>query len=265
MLLDEQTVLYLDTIITGDSGVTPYQRGADLVDWFNSYGFNDSYPDAVNECGSRKNYALERAQQLNQDNTKMAAFIESIVDPRKFAFCKSPSDITDVVEAINKLIKFDRYELRNVHDRYQIFQLHSDSPVNSIAIFEDIQNAILTEIQSARFCIWIAIAWFTDEILYDALKEKRKQGVSTKAIILDDNINQKLNFRNFPIKRIPPKGRFQNLMHHKFCVIDLKKVLHGSYNWTTKAQYNDEHLTVSEDRILAEEFATRFVKLAADI
>ena len=28
-------------------------------------------------------------------------------------------------------------------------------------------------------------------------------------------------------------------MHHKFCVVDLKKVIHGSYNWTKKAQYNN--------------------------
>ena len=31
------------------------------------------------------------------------------------------------------------------------------------------------------------------------------------------------------------EAKFENIMHHKFCVIDLKKVIHGSYNWSIKA------------------------------
>ena len=54
-------------------------------------------------------------------------------------------------------------------------------------------------------------------------------------------------------------------MHHKFCVIDLKKVIHGSYNWTTKAQYNNETITISEGRYLAEKFAKEFIKIKSEL
>jgi len=51
------------------------------------------------------------------------------------------------------------------------------------------------------------------------------------------------------------------LMHNKFCVIDLSRVIHGSYNWTNKARYNDETISLIENRAAAEDFASQFVKL----
>jgi phosphatidylserine/phosphatidylglycerophosphate/cardiolipin synthase-like enzyme len=50
-------------------------------------------------------------------------------------------------------------------------------------------------------------------------------------------------------------------MHNKFCVIDLKTVISGSYNWTKKAQYNNESIEVKHSRQLAEQYATEFIKL----
>ena len=54
-------------------------------------------------------------------------------------------------------------------------------------------------------------------------------------------------------------------MHDKFCVIDFKKVIHGSYNWTNNDQYNNESITIVDSRELAEEFAEHFIKLKFDI
>jgi len=36
-------------------------------------------------------------------------------------------------------------------------------------------------------------------------------------------------------------------MHNKFCVIDSKTVVTGSYNWTKKAQSNYENITIIKD------------------
>jgi len=53
-----------------------------------------------------------------------------------------------------------------------------------------------------------------------------------------------------------------NIMHYKFCVIDSKTVIEGSYNWTKKAQYNNEHITITSNNYeFAEKFAERFIKL----
>jgi len=50
-------------------------------------------------------------------------------------------------------------------------------------------------------------------------------------------------------------------MHHKFCIIDLKTVIHGSYNWTNKARWHNETISIDVSRELAEKFASEFLKM----
>ena len=45
----------------------------------------------------------------------------------------------------------------------------------------------------------------------------------------------------------------------------MKRVIHGSYNWTVKAQYNNETITVSEGRDIAETFAEEFINIKKEI
>ena len=46
---------------------------------------------------------------------------------------------------------------------------------------------------------------------------------------------------NFDTVLIPNYGWQEwNRMHDKFCIIDFEYVMHGSYNWTKVAEYNDE-------------------------
>lgn len=33
-------------------------------------------------------------------------------------------------------------------------------------------------------------------------------------------------------------------MHHKFCVIDLERVIDGSYNWTNNANYSGKGINI---------------------
>lgn len=52
-------------------------------------------------------------------------------------------------------------------------------------------------------------------------------------------------------------SRDEPTMHHKFCVIDRKTVITGSYNWSRKARRNDENITVVTDSI---EFAAKYLE-----
>ncbi|WPV68152.1 phospholipase D-like domain-containing protein [Chitinophaga sp. LS1] len=56
-----------------------------------------------------------------------------------------------------------------------------------------------------------------------------------------------------------PSGPYSNIMHDKFCIIDLKVVIHGSYNWTKKSQYNKETFVIEKGRENAENFSTEFI------
>jgi phosphatidylserine/phosphatidylglycerophosphate/cardiolipin synthase-like enzyme len=101
--------------------------------------------------------------------------------------------------------------------------------------------------------------------LFDLLKKKKGEGVNVQVIMDDDDINRQsgLDFEeHFETYRIPSFGKyFTNIVHHKFCVIDLKTVVHGSYNWSKKAQYNKETLSVEHSRDIAERFADEFIRL----
>lgn len=49
-----------------------------------------------------------------------------------------------------------------------------------------------------------------------------------------------------------------NLMHNKYCIIDNKKVIDGSYNWSNNAKYNLEHVIVIESRTVAKMYKDNF-------
>jgi len=130
------------------------------------------------------------------------------------------------------------------------------------AKFENIQQRIIEEIDKAEFLIWIAVAWFTDRDIAVKLYKKKKQGINIQIIVIDDEINKKVTFHEYlNVNKIRPFDKYQNIMHHKFCVIDLKKVIHGSYNWSVKAQYNKETVSIIENKTQAEKFAREFIKL----
>lgn len=131
--------------------------------------------------------------------------------------------------------------------------------------FEQIQRSIIEQIKLAKFTIWVAVAWFTDSELFNHLVIKKKQGLNVQLIIIDDQINRDSGLKyeeEFETYRIKKTGTFEkNMMHSKFCVLDVKTVIHGSYNWTKAAKYNKEAITITNSREVAEQFSTQFVKL----
>ena len=108
-----------------------------------------------------------------------------------------------------------------------------------------IQNAIQIELFGAKKSIKIAVAWFTNELLLHPLVLKLQTGVNVEIILNDDNINKggesSLDFTSFlEAGGILRWNTSKQLLHEKFCIIDDRIVISGSYNWTNKAEYNDE-------------------------
>ena len=67
---------------------------------------------------------------------------------------------------------------------------------------------------------------------------------------------------NFEVVKVPLKGAYlSNRLHDKFCIIDFEFVMHGSYNWSKAAQYNDETLATALDRDFVKKFADEFMRL----
>ena len=89
-------------------------------------------------------------------------------------------------------------------------------------------------------------------------------------IIIDNNrVNkEKPSFTledHFEVYRVDVMSeRYKNIMHRKFCVIDLEVAMHGTFNWTNAANYNKEHWDVDHNRETAKTFAEEFVKMRRD-
>lgn len=183
-----------------------------------------------------------------------------------------PSDLTEALQFkdyISKLIS----QIYPVNDdyEYELFGVEfkpgrvSESEFTSQEIhFDDIQNQILEEIRKAKYTIWVAMAWFTNKILFDALVERKKRGVNVQIVIDDNDRNSDAPFRledEFETYRISIQSYYKNIMHDKFCIIDLATVVHGTFNWTNAANYNRETISIDKNSVTARTFADEFIKL----
>ena len=122
-----------------------------------------------------------------------------------------------------------------------------------------IQNAIQKELFKANSSIKIAVAWFTNDLLFQPLLLKLGAGVSVELILNKDEINcsedNEIDFDEFVYGGgILRWNETKQLLHDKFCIIDDNIVIYGSYNWTNKAEYNEESIAISKD----EESTTQF-------
>ncbi|MCZ2129328.1 MAG: phospholipase D-like domain-containing protein [Bacteroidia bacterium] len=127
---------------------------------------------------------------------------------------------------------------------------------------------MLQTIDEAEDEILVAVYWFTNHKLFDKLCDKVKAGKKVWLIIHNDYINNReagLDFQSF----IDLGGQFffsdaENPMHNKFCVVDGKTLINGSYNWTYYAEdRNSENILIIKDEIsTASAFRAEFLKLA---
>ena len=135
------------------------------------------------------------------------------------------------------------------------------------AIFENIAGQIQQEIDKAQHSVFIAVAWFTNKTLFNALLSRAKNGCRVSLIISNDEINSNssidfglLNTNGSVVYKIGDGDSV--LMHNKFCVIDHSTIITGSYNWSYKAESNFENVVITrKDTMLAEQFIAEFNKI----
>ena len=129
-------------------------------------------------------------------------------------------------------------------------------------VFENIEQRIIQEIEAAHYAIFVSVAWFTNKRLFNALLEKAKSNCYVSIIVQLDDINSQsgINYDEIKIGRSECFfiSKEAELIHDKFCVIDFKKVITGSYNWTYKASQNSENVIILSDPSVAAQYITRF-------
>lgn len=139
------------------------------------------------------------------------------------------------------------------------------------AYFKDISSHIQEQLDNAQDEIKIAMAWFTSNELFEALKSCLKRKVSVSLLILDDPINWAPYAPDFNQliemgATLKVADSSQGLMHHKFCIIDGTLLINGSYNWTYYAETrNSENVVFSDDKLLIQSFDDEYGKITQPI
>lgn len=134
---------------------------------------------------------------------------------------------------------------------------------------DDIREQILSELNKAKFSIFVASAYFTDYYLANKLADKAERGLSVDLIISNSDINDSSEdiFQNLREKGVnvyktgAADFRQGAVMHNKFCVVDYETVITGSYNWTRQAAINEENIVVFKDKKQADQFLQKFYSL----
>ena len=261
--LKEYALNNIKTFISGDNKLTPRLTGEELVYLFNSIGETDAYNGGLPENLTRNAYVLSKLKKIN-NTPEFKKLIEIVFSETHFG--SNNLNLSIAVNEFNKITKPEGIELIEITNEYKLSPLDAyyDEAKTSEIHFENIQEEIKQELNKAKFLIWVAVAWFTNKELYTILCQKKKEGLNIQVLIIDDDINANSNLnygQDFHTIKVPKKGCFENIMHNKFCVIDLKTVIHGTYNWTNKAKYNEETIVIENGRENVEKFAEQFIKL----
>ena len=172
-------------------------------------------------------------------------------------------DIYELVEYVYE--ESDDYGLGGVPIRPEILRADEVEYKEHDVVFSEIQEVVIQGIRDAKYTIWAAVAWLSNQAIIDELMAKKRHGVHVRMIISEEDTNRpyyRQLSENFDLRLIPHHGwNDWNRMHDKFCIIDFEYVMHGSYNWTKTANFNDETLATALDRDFVKKFADEFIRL----
>jgi len=129
--------------------------------------------------------------------------------------------------------------------------------------------AIQKYISEAQDYVFVAMYYFTLRRLAQELVNAHKRGVKVR-VFLDSKqrVEKYAKGRFLEQKGIEVKYRGDDTsgyMHSKFCVIDDRIVITGSFNWTVSADLkNDENLVIIESTDVAKSYRNYFDRLWED-
>lgn len=133
----------------------------------------------------------------------------------------------------------------------------------------EIKQRIISEIQNANQSIFLAMAWFTDRDIANAIIAAKNRNI-TVDIILSSNaqnetVKQMFKDSNVSIHAFET-GDERGMMHHKFCLIDNRISINGSYNYSYNASNNNvENIQVSDDPNTYRQLLAEFERLKYNI
>lgn len=124
-------------------------------------------------------------------------------------------------------------------------------------------NKIVGWLNESKKTLDICMYSFSHKLMYETVMNAYERGVCIRLIVDSDNVYTTWNMGAKGIaKKIKQNPSTENLMHHKFIIIDNNKVILGSSNWTTSAFRNNwENIFISNESKLVVPFQQEFQSL----
>lgn len=133
----------------------------------------------------------------------------------------------------------------------------------------EIKQRIISEINKANQSIKLAMAYFTDRDIAMAIVEAKNRKIDIDIILSSNGQNEtvKLMLKGAGISiHAFDTGDARGIMHHKFCLIDNKITINGSYNYSLNASNNNvENIQISDDLSTYNQFLSEFERLKYNI
>jgi len=133
----------------------------------------------------------------------------------------------------------------------------------------EIKQRIISEINNANQCVYLAMAYFTDRDIAMAIVEAKNRNIIVDIILSSNAQNEtvKLMLKGAGISvHAFDTGDSRGIMHHKFCLIDDKISINGSYNYSLNASNNNvENIQISDDIAIYSQFLNEFERLKYNI
>ena len=201
---------------------------------------------------SKKNYVKDRLKKITGDNLKK--LIEVLIT--------ESSDPAAAVSQINAVLAMDNIGLTIDDNGINWIGIDIVQKIENEVAFRNNENKVLNAINNAKVSILVAMAWFTNEKIKEALQQKRMEGLRIEIVIFKDGVNGAHGVDLSEFDCVEIRGTRGGIMHNKFCVIDNQRVLTGSYNWTTNAESrNDENVLLTSDNDMATKYSIEFRRL----
>ncbi|MDH6357590.1 phospholipase D-like domain-containing protein [Parabacteroides sp. PF5-9] len=132
-----------------------------------------------------------------------------------------------------------------------------------------IKQRIISEINNSKQCVYLAMAWFTDRDIANALIDAKNRNVFIDIILSsnaqNETVKQMLKDANINVHAFDT-GDERGMMHHKFCLLDNKISINGSYNYSYNASNNNvENVNVSDDYTTYKQLFVEFERLKYNI
>jgi len=124
-------------------------------------------------------------------------------------------------------------------------------------------DIIIGWINETKKTLDICMYMFNCELFSNAIISAHKRGVLVRLIVNEDFVRTTWKMGEIGIsKKVKKSPSLDNLMHHKFVIIDNNKIILGSLNWTIMAiRKNWENIFITNDRRLVDPFRQEFEQL----